>query len=50
MKECFQLLKEYKHMLTRQQIKTLKGQILAGDINGFRKGLFKLAKIKYVGK
>ena len=37
-------------MLTRQQIKTLKGQILAGDINGFRKGLFKLAKIKYVGK
>lgn len=50
MKECFQLLKEYKHMLTRHQIKTLKGQILAGDINGFRKGLFKLAKIKYVGK
>lgn len=50
MKECFQLLKEYKHLLTRQQIKTLKGQILAGDIEGFRKGLFKLAKIKYVGK
>lgn len=43
------LLKEYKNILTKQQYKTLKGQILKGDIEGFRKGLFKLAKIKYIG-
>ena len=46
MEECFKLLKEYKHILTKQQMKTLKGQILSGDIEGFRKGLFKLAKKK----
>lgn len=50
MKENFKLLKEYKHLLTKQQIKTLKGQLLSGDIEGFRKGLFKLAKINYVRK
>lgn len=49
MKENFKLLKEYKHILSKQQYKTLKGQLLSGDISGFRKGLFKLVKIKYVG-
>ena len=49
MKESFKLLKEYKYILTKQQYKTLKGQLLKGDIQGFRKGLFKLAKIKYIG-
>lgn len=49
MKEQFKLLKEYKHLLTKQQYKTLKGQLLKGDIEGFRKGLFKIAKIKYLG-
>lgn len=49
MTEAFNLLKEYKHILTKQQYKTLKGQILKGDIEGFRKGLFKIAKIKYIG-
>lgn len=42
MQECFQLLKRYKYLLTRQQKRTLKGQILSGDINGFKKGLYKL--------
>lgn len=49
MKENLRLLKEYRHILNKQQYKTLKGQLLSGDISGFRKGLFKLAKIKYVG-
>lgn len=47
-KECFILLNEYKNRLTKQQYKTFKGQILKGDINGFRKGLFKVIKLKYV--
>ena len=49
MKEQYKLLKEYKGILTKQQYKTLKGQIKKGDIQGFRKGLFNLMKIKYVG-
>ena len=31
-----------KRMLTRQQYKTLKGQILAGDADGAMRGLTKL--------
>lgn len=50
MKQQFILLNEYRHLLTKQQYKTLKGQILSGDVDGFRKGLFKIAKIKYVSK
>lgn len=50
MKENYKLLKQYRHLMTRQQLTTLKGQLLKGDIEGFRKGLFKIAKIKYVGK
>ena len=50
MKENFELLKEYKHLLNKQQYKTLKGQLIKGDIEGFRKGLFKLAKINYLRK
>ena len=42
MKENFILLKRYKNQLTKQQYKTFKGQILSGDIEGFRKGLFYL--------
>lgn len=33
-----------KPMLTRQQYKTLKGQILAGDADGAMRGLEKLTK------
>ena len=46
--ECFKLLKQCKYRLTKQQYKTFKGQILAGDVNGFRKGLFTILKRKYV--
>lgn len=33
------LLKNTKHRLTKQQYKTLRGQILAGDADGAIKGL-----------
>lgn len=46
MKECYELLKKYKHKLTRQQILTLKGQIKACDYLGFKKGLDKLIGVK----
>ncbi len=42
MREAFKILKLYKYRLTKQQYKTFKGQILSGDIEGFRKGLFKV--------
>ena len=37
-------LKACKDRLTRQQYKTLKGQILAGDADGAMKGLQRLLK------
>lgn len=33
------LLRNTKHRLTKQQFKTLRGQILAGDADGAMKGL-----------
>lgn len=42
MEEAYKILKKYKYKLTRQQVNTLKGQIKAGDIKGFYKGLKKL--------
>lgn len=36
-------LKQYKHRLTPQQYKTIRGQILAGDIDGALRGLQKLS-------
>ena len=39
---CFIVLKQYKTKLTKQQLRTFKGQILSGDINGFKKGLTKV--------
>ena len=50
MEECFKLLKDYKYTLTKQQYRTLKGQVLKGDIEGFRNGLFKIIKLNYVRK
>lgn len=47
MRECFNLLKKYKHKLTRQQLLTLKGQIKANDIEGFKKGLNKILRRYY---
>ena len=37
-------LKACKDKLTRQQFSTLKGQILAGDIDGALKGLRKILR------
>lgn len=37
-------LKHYKHRLTPQQYKTLRGQILKGDTDGALRGLQKLLK------
>ena len=48
MNQQFELLKDYKHLLTKQQYKTFIGQIRKGDIEGFRKGLFKIAKINCI--
>ena len=38
------LLKEFNGVLTKQQIKTLRGQVLAGDISGAFKGLERIIK------
>ena len=40
--EAYKILKRYKYQLTRQQVNTLKGQIKAGDLKGFYKGLKKI--------
>ena len=48
-KQCFILLDQYRYNLTKQQKKTFKGQILKGDYNGFRKGLFNEIKRKLIG-
>lgn len=37
-------LKESKKYLTQQQYKTIKGQLIAGDVQGATKGLQKLLK------
>lgn len=45
-KQCLLLLRDYRRRMTRQQFTTFKGQILKGDIEAFRKGLFNLMKDK----
>lgn len=40
----WKLLKDSKAYLTRQQYKTIKGQIIAGDIDGAQKGLQRLMR------
>lgn len=35
------LLKGYRHLLTAQQYRTLRGQVLAGDAEGALRGLKK---------
>ncbi len=47
--ECIQMLKAQKSKLTHQQYSTIKGQILAGDTEGAKKGLDKLLRRKVVG-
>lgn len=46
-KQAYILLNDYRHRLTKQQKKTFIGQIKSGDIDGFKKGLFKLMMVKY---
>lgn len=41
----YKLLKKYKNRLNKQQYKTFKGQIKAGDIKGFKKGLYRVLKV-----
>ena len=41
-KEALTTLLAYRGKLTRQQYRTFKGQIEAGDVEGFRKGLKKV--------
>ena len=38
------LIKEYRHLLTRQQVTTLNGQIKAGNEEGALKGLKKILR------
>ena len=40
--EALKALKAYRQVLSSQQLRVLKGQILAGDISGAMKGLRKL--------
>ena len=46
MNRDYRLLKLYHEHLTRQELLTLKGQLKAGDVDGFKKGLFKILKAK----
>lgn len=39
-------LKKHRHLLTKQQLTTLRGQVLAGDPDGAMKGLKRLLKEK----
>lgn len=42
--EEYKILNRYKYKLTKQQYRTLKGQINKGDYKGFRKGLETILK------
>ena len=44
--QALRLLKKHRGALTPQQFKTIKGQVLAGDIAGALKGLEKITKGK----
>lgn len=46
MEECLKLLEINKYSLSKQQYKTLKGQILSNDLDGFKKGLITIQKRK----
>lgn len=44
--EEYKILETYKNKLTKQQYRTLKGQINKSDYKGFRKGLETILKRK----
>ena len=46
MNEKYKILETYKNKLSKQQYRTLKGQINKGDYKGFRKGLETILKRK----
>lgn len=46
MKAFLEQLKDYRHLINKQQLKTLRGQALAGDVEGARKGLQKILSRK----
>lgn len=41
-KSALERLRSVRHRLTRQQLKTLRGQILAGDADGAMKGITRI--------
>lgn len=46
-KQAIKELKKYKYTMPKNTYKTMKGQILSGDIQGFYKGLHRmLQKVK----
>lgn len=46
--KTMRLLKANRFQLTKQQFKTLKGQCLAGDVEGAKKGFFKIIRKEIV--
>jgi hypothetical protein len=46
MEAFLEQLKGYRHLINKQQLKTLRGQALAGDVEGARKGLQKILSRK----
>lgn len=44
MRLAMELIKAHKDKLTRQQLRTLKGQCKAGDIDGALKGLHRILR------
>lgn len=44
--QFYKLLKKYRYKLTKQQYKTIKGQIKAKDYEGAMKGINKLNETK----
>lgn len=42
--QALKLLKANRHRLTLQQFRTLKGQCLAGDVEGAKKGFLKIVR------
>lgn len=41
-KDAYECLRKYRHYLTRQQLRTLVGQIKSGDVDAAMNGLDKL--------
>lgn len=43
-REAYALLREYRRNLSRQQIRTLKGLMMAGDAEGAMRGMKRITK------